>query len=360
MTSRVRWIGSLLLLPVFSGAPAVEGKEAAKPTVTFLSAEEAAKALVDESIEPYFSLLQPIEMRAKTGGEALAAQELGAQRDECRERYRRGVREFDDDQKAAITSLAERLHAAWSTAYPRLADLPWSFLGVEDSIEGGLPHTRGRHIVLGTSVARAIAASVRAGAAAQREQIGLLAHEQCHVLQRLDPALFRPLYVSWGFARADGLTPAPEVLPRHVVNPDGPRVEWVFPVGRGASAIWHHPLVAFRDMESPNMPRDMEVLSVEMTKDGASYRPKRDAEGKALLHPLESVTPYGDAFGGIGENFHPNEIFAVFLSTMVVHDSFGGGGLPRPCDAAGKDFTTFRAWCRKNLIGRAAPVPTGK
>jgi len=37
------------------------------PDVAFLTAEQAKTAIIDESVEPYFSLLQTQEMSAKTG-----------------------------------------------------------------------------------------------------------------------------------------------------------------------------------------------------------------------------------------------------------------------------------------------------
>lgn len=341
----------LLLFVAFqSGAQA---QEPSKPTILFLDAGTAAAAIADESLEPYFALLQPAEMQAKTGGEPLAATELAAQRAECQERYRKGVRVFSDEEQHALTTLVERLHAAWAGAHPRIAELPWSFLGTEEVIEGGLPHTRGRSIVIPSSVGTAIVASLEAGEAAVREHLTLLVHEQCHVLQRLEPKLFAPLYAAWGFVRAEGLAPAAQLLQRHVVNPDGVRTEWVFPLKEGRTNVYLHPLVAFRDKPPPyQMPHDFELIAVELTKDGAGFRPKQDAQGGLVIRPLQSVTEYNARFGGIFENFHPNEIFAVLFATMVVKDAFGGEGLPQSSDAVGKDFAKLRAWCTKNLASK--------
>ena len=64
----------VVLPPVGSalGDSAAVAKEAtstapAPVSVAFLSAEEARAAIVDDSLEPYFDLLQPMEMSAKTG-----------------------------------------------------------------------------------------------------------------------------------------------------------------------------------------------------------------------------------------------------------------------------------------------------
>ena len=353
MVPATRWTTLLLVAVSVSAAHA---KEPAKPTVVFLDAEAAAAAIADESLEPYFALLQPAEMEAKTG-EPLEAGDLDAPRAACKERYRKGVRAFDAEEQKALTTLCERLHAAWAAKYPRIADLPWSFLGTEQVIEGGLPHTRGRSIVIPRSVGTAIAAAVRMGGAAEREQLNLLAHEQSHVLQRIEPKLFEPLYQAWGFLRAEGLAPAPQVLARHVVNPDGVRTEWVFPLKEGGGTVYLHPLVAFRDLTPPHrMPDEFEMIAVELEKAGKGFRPKQDAKGDLTIRPLESVRAYGAHFGGIFENFHPNEVFAVLFATMVVKDHFGGEGLPQSSEAVGKDFTKLRTWCTKSLVGKV-PVP---
>jgi hypothetical protein len=341
----------LLLLAAFQAGG--EAQEPRKPTIMFLDVEAAADAIADESLEPYFALLQPAEMEAKTG-EPLLAREIVAQRAECQEYYRRGVRAFSEQEQRALTTLVERLHGAWAGRHPRIAELPWSFLGTEDQIEGGLPHTRGRSIVLPRSVGTAIVASLEAGEAAVREQLQLLVHEQSHVLQRLEPELFAPLYLGWGFLRAPGLEPAAALLPRHVVNPDGVRTEWVFPLKEGRTQVYLHPLVAFRDKPPPHqMPHDFELIAVELTKAGAAFRPKLDARGGLVIRSLPLVTDYHARFGGIFENFHPNEIFAVLFATMVVQDAFGGEGLPQSSQAAGKDFAKLRAWCAKSLTSKS-------
>lgn len=354
MTRRLVRFGWVLFVPL---AAAAEAKEPPKPKIEFLGKEQAAAAIADESLEPYFSLLQKAEMEAKTGGTPLGGTDLAAQRVECRQRYQAAVRAFSDEEQRALTTLVERLHGAWAERYPRLADVPWSFLGTEEVIEGGLPHTRGRSIVIPKSVGTAIVRSLTAGETAVREQLSLLAHEQCHVLQRVEPKLFDALYLSWGFVKVAGLAPAPQVLARHVVNPDGVRTEWVFPLQENGATIYLHPLVALRDLVPPHrMPDELEMIAVEVEKDGAGFRPKVDASGAAVVRSLPEQRAYGARFGGIFENFHPNEIFAVLLSAIVMKDHFGGEGLPESPEVLGKDGAKLRSWCTKNFARKAAPA----
>jgi hypothetical protein len=130
-----------------------------------------------------------MEMATKTG-KLLEAKDLAAQRDECRQRYRDAIRDFTADEKAALTALAGRVHDAWKGEYPLFADTPWSFLKVALPIEGGLPHTRARSIVLPETVTPFLA---RLTPDTEPFLAELLVHEQAHVVQRLHPEVFEAL-----------------------------------------------------------------------------------------------------------------------------------------------------------------------
>src|SRR6185295_17028106 len=122
-------------------------QDAPPAVIRFLDRKEAAVAIGDESMEPYFSIMQPMEMLAKTSV-PLEATELAKQRDECRQRYRDAVREFTDDEKAAVTDAVNEIHDALRLPYPLVAETPWTFLKLDPSIEGGMPFTHGAAIVL--------------------------------------------------------------------------------------------------------------------------------------------------------------------------------------------------------------------
>ena len=73
----------LLVAAEWIGPSALVAEDAPPAAVRFLTQKEAMTAIVDESIEPYFSLLQPLEMTAKTCTTPDGA-EIG--RASCRER----------------------------------------------------------------------------------------------------------------------------------------------------------------------------------------------------------------------------------------------------------------------------------
>jgi len=355
-SSRASWITLSLALLLRGTAHA--GEEAA-PAVTFLDGDKGKDAIVDESVEPYFSLLQPMEMATKTG-QLLKAKDLARQREECRKRYRDAIRDFTAEEKDALTALVGRIHAAWADEYPLFTETPWSFLKVAFPIEGGMPHTRGGSIVLPETVipflVHAAGATTDAGLAMPVE---LLVHEQSHVVQRLHPEVFEGLYTGpWGFERAKGLDDGAWLLGRQVVNPDGVDTGWVFPVKEGEKTAYAQPFLILSDGREPRrMPRDFRVIAVSVGKEGAAFRVQAGADGQPSFRPLDAVPEYMERFGAVDEIFHPNETFACFFSSMVVRDHFGGAGLSASSELVGPDFAALRAWCREHF---GAKAPAGK
>lgn len=305
--------------------------------VRFLSAKEAAEAIVDESMEPYFSLLQPLEMAAKTGS-PVASADLAAQRDECRKRYREAVRDFTDDEKAAIAPAAEGIRKALQDAYPFLAAIPWSFLKVDTGLEGGMPHTRGPHVVIPDRMAKQFTALKSRGGDPLKSRLAqTLIHELTHVAQRAHPDLFADLYGNvWGLVRAKGIPSDPWLDKHQIVNPDGPDVGWVFPA---KDAAWQ-PLVVLKEgVERPVMPRDFLFIGVARDKNYAV----RLKDGKPETALLKEIPAYAEAFKAFA-NFHPNETFAEQFAHMAMKDHLADPG------PAAADFTTLRDWCRKNFV----------
>jgi len=330
---------------------------AGEPSVAFLEGDAGRAAIVDESIEPYFSLLRSMEMATKTG-KVLEAKDLPGQRDECRQRYRDAVRDFTAEEEETLITFARKIHSAWADKYPLFANTPWSFVSVASTMEGGMPHTRGRSIVMPEKANRSLAQLARANPRlAEAIIVELLVHEQAHVVQRLHPAVFEALYtVDWGFVRARGLVDGEWLESRQVVNPDGVDTGWLFPA-KGSGAAYIQPFLILSDGPEPrSMPGDFVEIGVSVEKSSGGFRVKTDAERRPAFQPLADARDYQDRFGAVDQLYHPNEIFACFFSKMVARDHFGGPGLAVPSEVVGPDFRKLRSWCREHF---AAGRPGG-
>ncbi|HXX94989.1 MAG TPA: hypothetical protein VEN81_15290 [Planctomycetota bacterium] len=318
--------------------------------IRFLDTREAARGIADDSGDPYFSLLQPLEMIAKTGA-PLTQTGLAAQREECRQRYRDSVREFTADEKAALGAAAGEIREALKKAYPIFAETPWSFLKTDGSIEGGLPHTRGPHIVFSDRTIRQFALLRGRGVNPAKTGLGqLLIHEQCHVVQRARPRLFEDLFTRvWGFIRAEGLPGGPWQDKVQIVNPDGPDVGWVFVAKEGASTEYWQPLVALKEgVDRPKMPKDFVLIGIALDRKGTRFIPRTGADGRPEIRALDKIPAWQAAWGQVDENFHPNETFAVLFSWLAMKDHVAETG-PGLESHAAVDFTSLRDWCRKNF-----------
>ena|GEM_PF-687009 len=347
-----------------NGLGALYALPAAGASITFLNRAAAARAIVDDHLQPYFQTLQPMEMAAKTG-RPLTHKTLAAARAETRARYRAGVRQFNAHERAVITRLAHGIDTALSR-YPRLARLPWRFLKVADDIEGGLPHTRGRYIVLSQSVCERLLRidAVLPARDALAAAATILLHERIHVLQRTAPGLFDSLYRKvWGFVRVKSVARSPWLRRHHLANPDGSTAGrfccWLFPVhaqGSGAVRyIW--PLVVFSDGPGPKrMPQDFRMLAVDVRRDGDRARVIGKPDGRPSARPLLEVSAYTRVFAISQNIYHPNEAAADLLTQLVLFDTLAdtSGLSPRRRAALDAFFAPLRRWARTHLGARDA------
>jgi hypothetical protein len=232
---------------------------------------------------------------------------------------------FSDAECVAIRGVIERMQPLLAVRAPLYARTPWSFIKLDDGAEGGMPHTRGTHVVLPRSTVDAYAAMHRemtesGKLAATPRGRSLLLHEQTHVLERASPARFGPLFTDvFGFTR---MTPAPTTawLDAHCgTNPDGPDLVWAFALDKIGGTGWVMPVVVFPDRPVPRMPEDFQTLGVEVVKTGDGWKVV-EQDGVPKSRELEKIAGYDAHFPFADEDFHPTEIAAVALAHWILQD----------------------------------------
>ena len=361
---------SAVILCLFNctfGIEKPELKEASEAThssvsVTFLDIEAGKAAIIDDSLDPYFDQLQPMEMSAKTGSE-IGGKTLEAQRQQCRKRYQAGVREFTNEEKEAIRRCVEKLYPALKDRYPLFAETPWSFLKVSGNIEGGLSHTRDKHIVFSERTCSRIARLYQTDPERAALSFGrLLVHEQMHVFQRVNPVFFDSLYTDiWGFIKAKEIESCPWLEKHHLANPDGIDCCWVFPIQREENMIYIQPLLVFAEGEHlKQMGRDFRMIAVEIVppprlgsgdagagKSNVHFRPKLADDGRPVFRNLFEVKEYRKVFPSTGNIYHPNEACASVFAQIVMTDSFRQPR-ERP-EEIKRELARLRKWFAENL-----------
>lgn len=339
-----------------------EGQQTRTSLVTFLGAEEARAAIVDDSMEPYFDKLQVAEMAAKTGS-PVPGGSLDEKRAECRRRYQAAALEFSAQEKEALEWYVSRFQPALEKDYPLVAWTPWSFLKVADNIEGGLPHTRGRHVVLAQGLVSELTAArqTTAGAEAGAVLQGIvLVHEKVHVVQRAHPGLFDNLYTEvWGFRRATVIDECPWLVEHQIVNPDATDCGWVFPLTREKGVDYICPRVLLARTEGiPLMPADFREVAIAVEPVDAGFRVRVGTGGRPLVKDARQVREYCDRFPPSTSIYHPAEAAADAFTRIVAYDAFA------PKDRLPQDwvqrveevYAPLRRWFRENLK-QAGPRP---
>ncbi|MEP0842687.1 MAG: hypothetical protein HRF43_08240 [Phycisphaerae bacterium] len=296
---------------------------AAEPAIAFLSAEQARIAVLDDSVDPFFKSLEPLEMGALTGG-LISGAGLEEQRAECRRRFEAGMLAFSDREREALRRLIADLRPRLARKYPRFAAVPWSFIKSSGGLCGAMPYTRGRHIVCPEPLLRmCVAAAAGRDGPVHRAAVGVLVHEQMHVFQRTHPGFFDSLYTDvFGFEYAERLDSHPLVRPWQLSNPDGTDCRWVYPLKSDPAGGYILPLLMLNQKpRQPHLPGDMWKAAVAVDKVGITWRIRVDTDGKPILRRLNGVAEYLERFAGIGSDYHPNEIGADLFTELFLHDS---------------------------------------
>lgn len=325
-------------------------------SITFMDIEAGKVAIIDDSLDPYFDRMQPMEMSAKTGS-PITGQTLAEQRAQCRQRYQAGVQEFTDAEKEVIRQSAEKLYSALKPQYPLFAEMPWSFIKVSNSVEGGLPHTRDKHIVLSEGACKGFGMVQRIDPQRAALSIaGLLVHEQMHVFQRLHPGLFDSLYTEiWGFIKAKEIASCPWLEKHHLINPDATDCRWVFPIRQGGQTSYILPLVVFAEGEGlKRMGRDFRMIAVELVGGDGRFRPKLAEDGRPVYRNLLAVPEYREVLAPTRNIYHPNEACASLFANIVMFE-LASPGANQP-QAGAEQHDPLREWFSENLKRPAAEL----
>ncbi|KAA3611645.1 MAG: alpha-galactosidase [Planctomycetota bacterium] len=290
-----------------------------------LTPELAKQAIIDESQEPYFKLLQPREIEIMTG-EALPEGDLFSWREEARRRFQNAVVPFQKDEVLALKRAVTELRHKLGSELPDLLSMPWNFIKVESNHCLGMAHTRGHAIVLQEGWLRALVESERNPR--QRPRIlALLAHEQCHVFQRLHRSKVARFYQKhFGLQRTPARLSHPWLDLHQITNPDGVHLEWlVAEPGVEGSRQWYWPRTLLDPKgETKGRRPHFTALAVFVEAVGDEFRVMQEQDGsRPRFIPLEQCQAWQKAFPVGFTHDHPNEVLAYMIGALVEADCGG-------------------------------------
>ncbi len=345
--TRTSSIAFFTLIAVITSVSAAAGKPVKPPAVTFLDQKAAAKVLADESVEPFFSVMQPKEIAALTAGKA-KGKNLTELRKSCRDIFSGAAASFTNKEKAALTWLARQVSTQFMKDYPKFASLPWSFIKLSKPLAGGFPHTRNKQIVFTQALITNIVRSKDSGNEKRliRALGPLFVHEQMHVFQRYNPKLMADLYTKvWKFQHIKGGIQSPQwLIDRNASNPDGIDINWIIPVGKD-KYLW--PRAIFEREAEVNAMRDMTMIGVNVIKTKKGFAVVTDKNKKPVYKSLHRVNAYKEMFPTVRSLYHPNEIAADLMAQIYLIDVTTPNLSQN--NRFAKAIAPMKTWCLKNF-----------
>jgi len=292
-----------------------------KPSVEFLSKSESALAILDESYEPYFSILQIREIRVLTAKQPPTTN-IDQARQFARKEFSSAVSSFTKDEKAAILFVTASIKSTFHKQnLDIIANHPWKFIKIQDWLCGGYAHTRGDYIILSQRHLDHLTSdwsdnmSKNDSLLLLKKLGSLLVHEQFHSLQRQYPAKFDSLYIgSWGFQKAI-VEADSAIIINQLTNPDAPKAEWI--VCYDNNNYWVRTLIR-ANIENPQMGKDFMDFVFTIESKNNKYVVKRDSLNNYTKQRLSDFTQYTSLFAVTQGLDHPNEISAYMFSKYYV------------------------------------------
>jgi hypothetical protein len=295
-----------------------EGENA---SIHFLTIEQGATAILDETYEPYFSILQSRETHALTG-EKPPNTSIEDVRTFARKTFSSAVTSFSDKEKNAIQYVTSVIkEKLLEQELDIIANHTWNFIKIEDWLCGGFAHTRGDYIILSQRHLDHLTSNWSNNMTSKDSILvieklsGLLVHEQFHSIQRKYPEKFESLYSnSWHFEKVNVALDSFTII-NQLTNPDAPKPEWMFPIQ--GNHYWIRTLIN-PDIEKPEMGKDFMDVVFTLEKNKNKFTIKYDSLNHPIKTNLSSLDSYTKLFPTSQGLDHPNEITAYMFSDYFI------------------------------------------
>lgn len=231
---------------------------------------------------------------------------------EITDKYRQGVCQpiSNDEQLATNKWIVTEILGLKKPIWCRLAEkwLSASYLcKAQPWLEGGMPHTHGRAILMRPDWFR-----TPDNPTGDTAEIGILWHEMTHIWQRFQPQDFTGLYQEWGFVPVTE-TPAglESIMLRSRLNPDAlpppNSPNWVWRPSGSSIQYW---IGAVYPTLTPTSLHDIEFLAYPLAAGGIRYLGTQPIE----LQKLKEFTGF---FGSGRNHYHPNELAAHYMDELL-------------------------------------------
>lgn len=299
-----------------------------------ISKKAAQEAILDESLEPYFSQLQHREMECFIQ-EKIPVTNLNEARIYTKNKFASVVLPFSEEEIQSMTFLVQEINTIlWENNLGLMARQDWKFIKIADWLCGGFAHTRGDFIILSQKHLNHLSKDWSTAMSEEGNRkllagIGsLIVHEQMHGLQRNNPKIFKKLYTKyWDFhyAKVEAID---EITLNQVSNPDAPMALWLIPNPKVKDEYYWPRTLLKAGVDLPQMGKDFEDVVFMIEKKGNSYQLELNEQGCPLSIKISDIPFYSKSFPVTRGIDHPNEIaaymFADYYKALVLgEEPFG-------------------------------------
>ena len=326
------------------------------PRIEFLNKDEAKKAILDETFEPYFSHLQETEISAFIQ-ENVKNDNIETSRNYARKRFSEAVIDFTSDEKECINFVIKRINQILlKNNLNTMANHPWRLIKIEDWLCGGFAHTRGTYIILSQKHIDYLSKNWKENMSVEDENIlverlgALLVHEQLHSLQRTYKSKFIDLYTNyWNFVESNNIETDVEMVNNQVSNPDAPIAEWLIPDPVDSSKYYWVRTQFKEYSDIPVMGKDFTDKVFLLSKHQNKYILRRDSTNKPISLSLSDIGFYTNSFPENRGIDHPNEISAYMFSDYFVSLLTKTQVFPDKKESSLKNIQLFIKWIKKEM-----------
>lgn len=323
--------------------------------IDFLEPERAARAILDESYEPYFSQLQIREIEAFTSSKVLTSN-LNEARDYARKKFASAVTDFTESERKCISFVVDKVNATLiENNITLMAHHPWRFIKIEDWLCGGFAHTRGTYIILSQRHIDHLTKTWNDNMTLEEERIlleqmgGLLVHEQMHSLQRTFKSKFETLYTDyWNFTNANVLDDA-AITKDQVSNPDAPIADWLIRNPQDTNSFyWIRTLLKETD-SIPIMGKDFIEKVFIVSKRNGKYYTVASKDKELTYISLKDIEFHKNSFPITRGIDHPNEIsaymFSDYYKDLIANTNTAKGAIDKKLE----NSKLFIEWIHKEM-----------
>lgn len=217
------------------------------------------------------------------------------------------IQAFTNEEMNHIQQAVQRIRQRCWTWRHFMHTPQWTFIAVDNHIDGGMPHTIHSAIVLPLWIREVLCKSEQSNT--YQNAIETLIHEQIHCLQKQNKQAFEQLYASWGYEKLSSYpeyqSTIQDIQQNYPIrtNPDTPQ-EWIL------NKTWYQTVI-FRNQ--PQSLTDVSYVLIPLS----SYEYPYD---KGHIMNQTDVKWFTEYFGHTNHCYHPDETSAVLLSKLIMND----------------------------------------